>query len=285
MPKDSPSIAQSCVISGAAAMFAEAVTIPLDTAKVRLQTQRQIAGEGLVKYRGPLQTISVIVKEQGALAPYRGVVAGCHRMFVFTGVRLGGLDRAKDALRAADGSLSLAREVSAALVTSAAAITLANPADVVKVRYQNTGGTQYSSVLRAYVQIATQEGVFSGLWKGYAANLTRNCTISAVELTGYSKAKQSLLGFGFRDGPAVHVAAGLTAGFLATALGSPADVVGTRLVATVGETGGLGAYCLNMLQTEGPLAFYKGFWPNFARIGSYNMVLWAAYEQLRKWLL
>lgn len=262
-------------------MFAEMVTIPLDTAKVRLQTQRK--QEGVVsKYRGPVQTISIIVREQGALAPYRGLTAGCHRMFVFTGVRLGLLDSLKNAARKPDGSLTLFREVSAALVTSALGITLANPCDVVKVRYQNTADTQYASVLRAYLQIAREEGVLRGLWKGYTANLARNCTISAVELTGYCKTKECLLSYGYADNTATHVGAGLTAGFLATVLGSPADVVGTRLVATVGDTGRLGAYCLNMLKTEGPLAFYQGFWPNFARVGSYNVVLWACFEQLQR---
>lgn len=265
-------------------MFAELATIPLDTAKVRLQTQR--IQEGVArKYRGPVQTISVIVREQGLLAPYRGVVAGCHRMFVFTGVRLGLLDSLKNAVRKPDGSLTLFREVSAALVTSGLGITLANPCDVVKVRYQNTAGTQYSSVFRAYLQIVQEEGVIRGLWKGYTANLARNCTISAVELTGYSKTKEGLISLGYPDSTATHVGAGLAAGFMATVLGSPADVVGTRLVATVGDTGRLGTYCLNMLKTEGPLAFYKGFWPNFARVGSYNMVLWACFEQLQHLLL
>eukprot|EP00930_Biecheleria_cincta_P087499 TRINITY_DN76723_c0_g1_i1.p1 TRINITY_DN76723_c0_g1~~TRINITY_DN76723_c0_g1_i1.p1 ORF type:complete len:286 (-),score=53.58 TRINITY_DN76723_c0_g1_i1:16-873(-) len=272
---------QRVSMSGAAAMFAEMMTIPLDTAKVRLQTQRKLDGV-VSKYRGPVQTISVIVREQGVLAPYRGLVAGCHRMFVFTGVRLGLLDSLKNAMRKPDGSLTLFREVSAALATSALGITVANPCDVVKVRYQNTAGTQYGSVLQAYLQIVREEGIIGGLWKGYTANMARNCIISAVELTGYCKTKECLLSLGCADNAATHMGSGLTAGFLAVVLGSPADVVGTRVVATVGDTGSLGTYCLNMLKTEGPLAFYKGFWPNFARVGSYNVVFWACFEQLQR---
>ncbi len=38
---------------------------------------------------------------------------------------------------------------------------------------------------------------------------------------------------------------------------------------------------MNMLRQEGISAFYKGFVPNFARIGSFNIVLWLGYEQIR----
>jgi len=188
-------------------------------------------------------------------------------------------------VRLSDGSLPLGREAAAALATSAVGITFANPSDVTKVRYQNGMGQRYGSVLGAYGQIAREEGVIGGLWRGYAANLVRNCTMSAVELLGYSKAKQGLLGMGFQDGAPTHCAAGLTAGFLATALGSPADVVGTRIIAARGDTGGLAAYCVRMLRTEGPAAFYRGFVPNFARVGSYNVTLWFSYEQLKELLL
>lgn len=271
---------QSCTISGTAAMIAEGVTIPFDTAKVRLQTQQIQAGV-VPKYRGPLQTIYTIVQESGVQAPFRGVIPGCHRMFIFTGIRLGLLDRMKNTMRLPDGSITLAREAGAAWCTSAFAITLANPSDVVKVRFQNTAGSQYSSVMGAYVQIARDEGIFGGLYRGYSANLVRNCTISAAELTGYCKAKECFLAAGFADGPLVHTSSGFLAGLVAVLLGSPADVVGTRLITHQGDTGSLAKFCLDMLRNEGPGSFYKGFVPNLARLGSYNVVLWSSYEQLR----
>lgn len=43
----------------------------------------------------------------------------------------------------------------------------------------------------------------------------------------------------------------------------------------------LPSFCMRMLREEGVSAFYKGFIPNFARIGSFNIVLWLSYEQIR----
>ncbi len=58
--------------------------------------------------------------------------------------------------------------------------------------------------------------------------------ISATELVSYDSAKALLLeSLGLQDGIAVHFTAGLSAGLAATILGSPADVVGTRLMAQV----------------------------------------------------
>ena len=44
---------------------------------------------------------------------------------------------------------------------------------------------------------------------------------------------------------------------------------------------GLLSFCLDMAKNEGVASFYKGFIPNFARIGSFNIVLWLSYERIR----
>ena len=55
----------------------------------------------------------------------------------------------------------------AGMTTGAAAVLIAQPTDVVKVRMQaqGTSAGRYSGTLNAYRTIATQEGV-KGLWKG-----------------------------------------------------------------------------------------------------------------------
>jgi hypothetical protein len=67
---------------------------PRDTAKVRLQLQRNVvAGVGgvaaLPKYRGLLDTAATIAREEGASALWKGVVPGLHRQRVYRGLSLG----------------------------------------------------------------------------------------------------------------------------------------------------------------------------------------------------
>ena len=67
-------------------------TIPLDTAKVRLQLQKQaVAGEAvtLPKYRGMLGTVATIAREEGLSALWKGIVPGLHRQCLYGGLRIG----------------------------------------------------------------------------------------------------------------------------------------------------------------------------------------------------
>lgn len=67
-------------------------TIPLDTAKVRLQLQKTAAAGDTValpKYRGMLGTVATIAREEGLTALWKGIVPGLHRQCLFGGLRIG----------------------------------------------------------------------------------------------------------------------------------------------------------------------------------------------------
>ena len=71
--------------SAAAACVAEASTLPLDTAKVRLQLQTLSAGGSSIKYNGPIDVIRRMCAEEGWRSLYNGLTPGLHRQFLFTG--------------------------------------------------------------------------------------------------------------------------------------------------------------------------------------------------------
>lgn len=55
----------------------EIATIPIDTAKVRLQIQSKSADPSIVpKYKGFLNTMATISREEGFFALYNGLTAG-----------------------------------------------------------------------------------------------------------------------------------------------------------------------------------------------------------------
>lgn len=71
--------------------FVQLCTIPLDTAKVRLQLQKRAAlGEegDTAKYKGLLGTVATIAKEEGLLALWKGIIPGLHRQFIYGGLRI-----------------------------------------------------------------------------------------------------------------------------------------------------------------------------------------------------
>jgi solute carrier family 25 (mitochondrial uncoupling protein), member 8/9 len=117
-------------------------------------------------------------------------------------------------------------------------------------------------------------------------NLIRNSIISSSELVAYDVSKRKYAAAGVPDGPGLHMLAGLTAGLVATILGNPMDVVSTRIMVrkALGSHGSMAQTCQDMFRREGALSFYQGFVPNFARIGSFNVVLWMSYEQIAAFL-
>lgn len=89
-----------------------------------------------------------------------------------------------------------------------------------------------------------EEGLL-GLWKGLGPNVARNAIINAAELASYDQIKQSLLATGvFKDNVGTHLAAGVGAGFFAVCIGSPVDVVKSRIMGkALKPSGGVPMLC------------------------------------------
>jgi solute carrier family 25 uncoupling protein 8/9 len=185
-----------------------------------------------------LGTCATVAREEGVSALYKGLEPGLHRQVINGGLRIGLYDPVKKIIVGKDhvGDVPLWGKIGAGLATGAIAITVASPTDLVKVRMQGEGKLppgvpkRYSSALAAYGIIAREEGI-AGLWKGLGPNVARNAIINAAELASYDQIKQSLLASGyFKDNVVTHLLAGLGAGFFAVSIGSPVDVVKSRVM-------------------------------------------------------
>lgn len=69
--------------------------------------------------------------------------------------------------------MNIGARVAAGMTTGGLAVLIAQPTDVVKVRFQasasGTSSARYSSTVQAYKAIASKEGI-NGLWKGTAVD-------------------------------------------------------------------------------------------------------------------
>ena len=168
--------AKGFAASALAACGAEALTLPLDMAKVRLQLQQTGSAVGgaasAPKYRGLLGTVATVAREEGPAALWRGLVPALHRQVVYGGLRIGLYEPVKGYTNTLFGGEGLASKVAAGLATGAAAIAVASPTDLVKVRMQAQPG-RYGSALGAYATIVRTEGV-RALWTGLGPNVGRN---------------------------------------------------------------------------------------------------------------
>eukprot|EP00850_Spirogloea_muscicola_P016159 SM000129S26146 [mRNA] locus=s129:268061:270037:- [translate_table: standard] len=239
-----------------------------------------------------LGTMATIAREEGTAALWKGLVPGLHRQILFGGLRIGLYEPVKSVIVGKDhqGDVPLYKKVAAALLTGAIGITVASPTDLVKVRLQSEGrlppGTprRYSGAMNAYATIIRQEGV-AKLWTGLGPNVARNAIVNAAELASYDQIKQSLLKLpGFEDNIVTHLFSGLGAGFFAVCIGSPVDVVKSRVMGdSVGQYKGTIDCFVKTFANDGLGAFYKGFIPNFGRLGSWNVIMFLTLEQAKKY--
>ncbi|MBN3313909.1 UCP2 protein, partial [Atractosteus spatula] len=287
-----PTAAVKFVGAGTAACIADLITFPLDTAKVRLQIQGEskatCSNVKSVKYSGVFGTITTMVRTEGPRSLYNGLVAGLQRQMSFASVRIGLYDSVKQFYTKGAEHAGIGSRLLAGCTTGALAVAVAQPTDVVKVRFQAqasvaNGNRRYQGTMHAYKTIAKEEGV-KGLWKGTAPNIARNAIVNCTELVTYDLIKDALLRHtSMSDNLPCHFTSAFGAGFCTTVIASPVDVVKTRYMNSALGQYRSALYCaLTMLTKEGPMAFYKGFMPSFLRLGSWNVVMFVTYEQLKR---
>ena len=86
----------------------------------------------------------------------------------------------------------------------------------------------------------------------------------------------------FSDNLLTHFSASLTAGFIATMITMPLDVLKTRLMnARPGEYSSI-LHCARDVLKVGPSGFFKGFVPAFVRLGPHTVLTFVFLEQLKK---
>jgi len=288
----------SFLCSGSAACFAEFCTIPLDTVKVRLQIQGALPKGHIPKYNGLVHCAKTIVAEEGPTALWKGLVPGLLRQSVFATLRIGLYDDIRNfyhqQISQGIGNPLLITKIVAGLTSGSIGISIASPTDLVKIRLQAEGrlppgvAKRYTGTWNAFSTIYKTDGIF-GFWRGVGPNIVRNATINAAELATYDQVKQSVTEiFKWKDNIPTHLFCSATAGFVATVVGSPVDVIKTRIMNQKVNPDGSRQYrnlihaAIKIPTEEGLRGLYKGFLPNFARIGSWNIVMFMTLEQLKK---
>eukprot|EP00386_Alphamonas_edax_P007922 GDKI01026182.1.p1 GENE.GDKI01026182.1~~GDKI01026182.1.p1 ORF type:complete len:295 (-),score=105.35 GDKI01026182.1:228-1112(-) len=281
---DGLSFPQIAACAGIGACSAEFCTIPMDTTKVRMQIN---TGSG--PRPGFVGTLSQIVREEGIRAPWKGITAGFQRQLVYGTLRIAWYEPIRDFYCGKENAANppLLGKIAAGLTSGGLAMLIANPTDLVKIRLQADARRapgvppRYKGSLDAYVQIAKTEGI-KGLWTGVGPNIVRNSVINAAEMAAYDQIKQVFVkNKVMEEGLPLHFTAGLGAGFFATVVGSPVDVMKTRIMNAKPGQYSSALDCFKQTAKEGPMAFYKGFAANFMRIGSFNVAVFVFFEQLK----
>ncbi|XP_071132309.1 mitochondrial uncoupling protein 4-like [Mytilus edulis] len=287
-------------LSALAAVVAETVTYPLDLTKTRLmiQGEKNLEGNSItVKKRGMVSTVIGIVREEGATKIFQGLTPALYRHIVYTGCRMSIYEiiREKVLKRNPDGSFPIWKSSLGGLTAGALGQFIASPTDLVKVQMQMEGRRRLEgkpprvkNTAQAFRKIVTEEG-FRGLYRGVVPNVQRAALVNMGDLATYDTVKQRLLrNTSLKDNWVTHTISSACSGLIAATLGTPADVVKTRIMNQPTENGRGTLYkgtldCLfKTVRQEGFFALYKGFLPIWARMAPWSLTFWISFEGIRK---
>ncbi|XP_078069017.1 mitochondrial uncoupling protein 4 isoform X1 [Mustelus asterias] len=302
--RDLSSLPAKFVLTACAAAVAEIVTFPLDLTKTRLQIQGEagprqfIGGQAAKPYRGMIQTAVGIVKEEGLFKLWQGVTPAICRHIVYSGIRIVTYEKLRDSVlcKDEDGCFPLWKAVIGGMLGGALGQFFASPTDLVKIQMQMEGKRRLEGkpprvhgIIHAFVKIVSEGGI-RGLWAGWIPNVQRAALVSLGDLTTYDTVKQFLLrNTTLKDNSLCHGLSSICAGLVAATLGTPADVIKSRIMNQTRDKQGRGLQytstidCLmKTIKREGFMSLYKGFLPTWTRMAPWSMTFWLTFEQIRR---
>ena len=162
-----------------------------------------------------------------------------------------------------------------------------NPADVLNVRMQHDASLpkekrrNYKNAVDGLIRVTREEG-WRALFRGVGANSMRAVLMTASQLASYDGFKRLLLEkTSLEDNLTTHFSASFLAGFVATTVCSPVDVIKTRVMSAHTQESLL-TLLRRTIAHEGIGWMFKGWVPSFVRLGPHTIATFLFLEQHKK---
>lgn len=250
-----------------------------------------------------LQMFGHVAKTDGIMGLYRGVCAllrYCYlsltivqlsaaqlRQLTYSMTRFGVYEALKDRFTTAETKPSFLTLVGMASVSGFLGGVAGNPGDILNVRMQHDAALppeqrrKYKHVFDGLIRTAREEGV-GRLWRGVWPNSSRAVLMTVGQLASYDVFKRMLLEkTPLRDNLTTHFSASFLAGFVATTICSPVDVIKTKVMGST-EHKSIMKIVTDTTRTEGLRWMFKGWVPSFIRMGPHTILTFVFLEQHKK---
>ena len=268
--------------------------------QVRLQT-RALDGP-----KGMFNTFVHVLKSDGVLGLYRGVSnlfllhplessspnssqlsASLLRQLTYSTTRFGVYEELKEAVSTSYQKPSFPTLIAMSSTSGFLGGIVGNPADVLNVRMQHDAALpqharrNYANAIDGLIRMTREEG-WRALFRGVWPNSMRAVLMTASQLASYDYSKELILKTTeMGDGLTTHFSCSIFAGFVATTICSPVDVIKTRVMSAK-ESEGLVALLTRVHRLEGPGWMFRGWVPSFVRLGPHTVATFLFLEQHKK---
>lgn len=230
-----------------ACLVATSLLNPLEVIKIQIQT-------GKIDVNGSmLRTGLRLFRSEGAwyglMQP--GLLASCSRELFYSSLRFAIYPNLRKYFRNDTnhhlGFGALGEKFGAGLIAGAIGSSLANPADLLKIRMQLEPGKtdsdgrylrgpqkgkfkKYKSTGEVFKNVLRSEGL-RGFYRGVSATCLRSSLLTAGQLSSYDHGKQLLKASGFlSEGLPLHLTCSVISGLVAATVCAPADRIKTAMM-------------------------------------------------------
>ncbi|XP_062184393.1 mitochondrial uncoupling protein 3 [Phragmites australis] len=186
---------EKALAGGLSGIGAQVVSSPADLIKVRMQADSRLLSQGIQpRYTGIANAFTKIIRAEGFLGLWKGVVPNAQRAFLVNMGELTCYDQAKHLIiRKQICDDNLYAHTLASVASGLSATTLSCPADVIKTRMMNQGREGKALYRNSYDCLVTtvrHEGV-TALWKGFLPTWARLGPWQFVFWVSYEKLRQA----------------------------------------------------------------------------------------------
>jgi len=273
-----PSLIQQVGMAGGAAVITVSFIHPIDVIKTRIQVSPEYGKLGMGGTAGK------IVSGEGMTALWNGVNAAWLREASYTSLRLGLYEPCKVAFGCTTPeSTTFLKKFAAGSAAGALGSLAGNPFDVLKTKMMTAEGTP--SIVNTASDLFKNQGI-GGFYRGIDSNIARAMVLNGTKMACYDQAKGfvvSVTGFERKSLLTTFFSA-VSAGFFMTCTVAPFDMVRTRLM---NQPADAKVYsnaldCAMKIATqEGPLTFWRGFFPIWSRFAPTTTLQLVIFESLR----
>eukprot|EP00698_Gefionella_okellyi_P007425 TRINITY_DN1810_c0_g1_i2.p1 TRINITY_DN1810_c0_g1~~TRINITY_DN1810_c0_g1_i2.p1 ORF type:complete len:316 (+),score=43.58 TRINITY_DN1810_c0_g1_i2:76-948(+) len=258
---------------------------PLDTVKVRLQTQSATNPQ----YSGMVDCIRKTVRSEGFLGLYKGVQSPLVGVAALNAIVFASYGQSCKFLKETPNErLAMTKIAIAAAVAGVAVSVVECPVDLVKAKMQvqsaTAAGTKYKSVPDCAKQIVSGYGV-RGIFQGIIPTLARDVPANILYFVAYEGTKRALAPAGNPDQLSTMqvLTAGSAAGVAFWALVYPIDVIKSVMQTDHSDPKlrkykGMADAFKQLKAAGGWGSLFRGFTPCIIRSVPANAACFAAYE-------
>ena len=270
---------------------------PLDLVKTRIQnhqnqvTTHNVSSATLTKKPGMFQIARHVLATERLPGLWRGIMPSITRTVPGVGLYFGSLHWLKSGY--GDEKPSAIQCVCLGMTARSFAATVMIPITVIKTRFES-GQFNYNRMSTALIQIYKYEGI-RGLTCGLLPTIVRDAPYSGLYLMFYTQLKQNVvpncrnalgLSYDFETKgviqAATHFSCGMLAGFMASLVTHPADVVKTKMQIKPEVYRSIAYASRKILADAGPRGFLIGFAPRMLRRALMSAFAWTIYEEIMR---